>query len=161
MKYCVLEEVIIVPPLFGPEEGPGPPPGVVGGGIGPEPPGEDPGPPAVAEDCPNILLGVESDAIGPPEVDPWDPAVAVDEFANPPLAVEEFANIPDAVDNVGRTTTEVEDPPILGVGVVPTPAPEVLLPGAREDVLPSIEEVVEESDSSTALTLAALSTLKI
>lgn len=158
---------MIVPPLFGPEEGPGPPPGVVREGNGPGPPEEGPGPPAVAEDGPDPLLGVESDAIGPPEVGPWDPAVVADEFPNPPLAVEEFANIPDAVDNVGRTTTDVEDPPRLGVGmvpcadVVPTPAPETLLPEAREDVLPPIEEVEEESDSSTILTLAALSTLKI
>lgn len=168
VKYCVLEEVMVVPPLFEPEEGPGPPPGVEGGGNGPEPGEEDPSPPAVAEDIPDLLLRVESEANGPPEVDAWNPAVVVDEFPNPPLAVEEFANIPDAVDNVGRIATDVEDPPILGVGVVPraddvvpTTAPEVLLPGAREDVLPWIEEVVEESESSTILTLAALSTLKI
>lgn len=176
---------MIVPPPFEPEgPGPGPPlppppPPEADGlplrvvGRGPPPERVDP-PPAPVEDCPIPPLGVEIDPNAPPEVDdaPNSP-LAVDEFPNgtlavdapsPPLAVEEFANMPADVDNVGRPTPDVEEPPRPGVwrvpcaDVVPATAPEALLPEAREDVLAPIEED-DDDESTTALTLNALSTL--
>lgn len=72
------------------------------------------------------------------------------------------------MDKEETPATDVDDPPGTGVelvpsadDVVPTTAPEVLLPREREDVLSATEEVVEEDWGSTTATLALLSTLKI
>lgn len=73
------------------------------------------------------------------------------------------------MDKVGKLAPDVEDPPRTGVepvpsadDVVPTTAPEVLLPREREDVLSATEEVEEEDGASTTtVTLALFNTLKI